>query len=133
MQNKHNLLDARMNISSVLTKYYKNQRLRRRAGNKPNQTQFTKYTKKHEKTSKNTKKCEKTTRFLPLFYGSTISRMRFRPYKPAFYPKSTPKTQFSNFRQFITFILVLISIIFSFSKVLQTQLGIYLESLPHRH
>jgi len=40
MQNKPNLLDAQMNISSVLTKYYENVTLRRRAENKPRQTQF---------------------------------------------------------------------------------------------
>jgi len=40
MQNKANLLDAQMNISSVLTKDYENKPLRRRRENKPNQTQF---------------------------------------------------------------------------------------------
>ncbi len=39
-QNKPNLLDAQMNISSVLTKDYENVPLRRRGENKPNQTQF---------------------------------------------------------------------------------------------
>jgi len=39
MQNKANLLDAQMNISSVLTKDYENKPLRRRGENKPNQTQ----------------------------------------------------------------------------------------------
>ena len=38
-QNKPNLLDAQMNISSVLTKDYENERLCRRGENKPNQTQ----------------------------------------------------------------------------------------------
>ena len=38
MQNKPNLLNAQMNVSSVLTKYYENERLRRRGENKPNQT-----------------------------------------------------------------------------------------------
>jgi len=32
---KANLLDAQMNVSSVLTKYYENERLRRRGENKP--------------------------------------------------------------------------------------------------
>jgi len=40
MQNKANLPDAQMNISSLLTKYYENVPLRRRGENKPNQTQF---------------------------------------------------------------------------------------------
>jgi len=39
MQNKANLLDAQMNVSSVLTKYYENKPLCRREENKPNQTQ----------------------------------------------------------------------------------------------
>ena len=39
MQNKANLLDAQMNVSSVLTKYYENKPLCRRGENKPNQTQ----------------------------------------------------------------------------------------------
>jgi len=39
-QNKPNLLDAQMNISSVLTKDYENVPLCRRGENKPNQTQF---------------------------------------------------------------------------------------------
>ena len=39
-QNKPNLLNAQMNISSVLTKDYENERLCRRGENKPNQTQF---------------------------------------------------------------------------------------------
>jgi len=38
-ENKPNLLDAQMNVSSVLTKYYENVPLRRRGENKPNQTQ----------------------------------------------------------------------------------------------
>jgi len=42
MQNKANLLDAQMNVSSVLTKHYENEHLRRRGENKPNQTQFPK-------------------------------------------------------------------------------------------
>ncbi len=41
-QNKANLLDAQMNVSSVITKDYENVSLRRRGENKPNQTQFTK-------------------------------------------------------------------------------------------
>jgi hypothetical protein len=36
MQNKPNLLDAQMNVSSVLTKDYENIPLRRRGQNKPN-------------------------------------------------------------------------------------------------
>jgi len=40
MQNKANLLDAQMNISSVLTKYYENERLCKRGENKPKQTQL---------------------------------------------------------------------------------------------
>ena len=40
MQNKPNLLDAQMNLTSVLTKYYKNKHLCRRPENKPKQTQF---------------------------------------------------------------------------------------------
>jgi len=40
MQNKANLLDAQMNVSSILTKYYENVPLRRRGENKPKQTQF---------------------------------------------------------------------------------------------
>ena len=35
-QNKANLLDAQMNVSSVYTKYYENVRLHRRGENKPN-------------------------------------------------------------------------------------------------
>jgi len=35
MQNKPNLLDAQMNVTSVLTKYYENERLCRRGENKP--------------------------------------------------------------------------------------------------
>ncbi len=40
MQNKPNLRDAQMNVSAVRTKEYENVPLRRRAENKPNQTQF---------------------------------------------------------------------------------------------
>jgi len=40
MQNKANFLDALMNVSSVLTKDYENEPLRRRGENKPNQSQF---------------------------------------------------------------------------------------------
>ena len=39
-QNKANLLDAQMNISSVLTKDYENELCRKLQKNKPNQTQF---------------------------------------------------------------------------------------------
>jgi len=39
-QNKPNLLNAQMNVSSVITKYYENACLRGREKNKPNQTQF---------------------------------------------------------------------------------------------
>ncbi len=39
MQNKPNLLDAQMNVSSALTKYYENRGLVRRGENKPKQTQ----------------------------------------------------------------------------------------------
>jgi hypothetical protein len=39
MQNKPNLLDTQMTLSSVKTKYYENEYLRRRAKNEPNQTQ----------------------------------------------------------------------------------------------
>jgi len=35
-QNKANLLDAQMNVSPVITKYYENVRLHRRGENKPN-------------------------------------------------------------------------------------------------
>ena len=35
-QNKPNFLNAQMNVSSVLTKYYENVPLRRRGQNKPN-------------------------------------------------------------------------------------------------
>jgi hypothetical protein len=40
MQNKANLLDTQMSITSVKTKYYENKRLCSRGKNKPNQTQF---------------------------------------------------------------------------------------------
>jgi hypothetical protein len=40
MQNKANLLDTQMNISSVTTKEYENKRLFRRPENKPKQSQF---------------------------------------------------------------------------------------------
>jgi len=40
MQNKPNLLDTQMNVTSFLTKYYENVPLRRCGENKPNQTQF---------------------------------------------------------------------------------------------
>ena len=40
MQNKANLLDAQMNVGSVITKYYENERLCTRRENKPKQTQF---------------------------------------------------------------------------------------------
>jgi hypothetical protein len=39
MQNKANLLNAQMNVSSVLTKYYENVPLHRRRENKAKQTQ----------------------------------------------------------------------------------------------
>jgi len=39
MQNKANLLDTQMNVSSVTTKEYENKRLFRCPENKPNQTQ----------------------------------------------------------------------------------------------
>ncbi len=38
--NKANLLNAQMNVSTILTKEYENQRLHGRGENKPNQTQF---------------------------------------------------------------------------------------------
>jgi len=38
MQNKANLLDAQMNVSSILSKYYENVPLRRRGENKPKQS-----------------------------------------------------------------------------------------------
>jgi hypothetical protein len=38
MQNKANLLDTQMNVSSVTTKEYENERLFRRPENKPKQT-----------------------------------------------------------------------------------------------
>ena len=40
MRNKPNLPNAQMNVSSLLTKDYENERLRRHRKNKPNQTQF---------------------------------------------------------------------------------------------
>jgi len=40
MQNKPNLLDTQMNVTSVKTKEYENKRLFRRPENKPNQTQL---------------------------------------------------------------------------------------------
>ena len=40
MQNKANLLDAQMNVSSILTNHYENEPLYRRGENKPKQTQF---------------------------------------------------------------------------------------------
>jgi len=40
MQNKANLLDTQMNVSSVKTKYYENERRCRRRENKPKQSQF---------------------------------------------------------------------------------------------
>jgi len=40
MQNKPNLLNAQMNVSSFITKDYENVHLRGRRKNKPNQTQF---------------------------------------------------------------------------------------------
>ncbi len=39
MQNKPNLLDAQMNVSTVLTRDYENVHLLARRKNKPNQTQ----------------------------------------------------------------------------------------------
>ena len=43
IQNKANLLDTQMNITSILTKDYENEPLRRRGENKPKQTQFFSY------------------------------------------------------------------------------------------
>ena len=40
MQNKPNLPEAQMNVSSVITEDYENIRLHRRRKNKPNQTQY---------------------------------------------------------------------------------------------
>ena len=40
MQNKPNLLDAQMNASSVITKYYENVRFSKLRQNKPNQSQY---------------------------------------------------------------------------------------------
>jgi hypothetical protein len=40
MQNKANLLDTQMSVTSVKTKYYENKRLCSRGKNKPKQTQF---------------------------------------------------------------------------------------------
>ncbi len=40
MQNKPNLLDAQMNVSSVITKHYENKRLADMAKTKPIQTQY---------------------------------------------------------------------------------------------
>ncbi len=42
MQNKPNLLDAQMNVSSILTKDYENETAFALRQNKPNQTQFLK-------------------------------------------------------------------------------------------
>ncbi len=42
MQNKPNLPDAQMNITSVITKYYENKSNWKLGENKPNQTQFLK-------------------------------------------------------------------------------------------
>jgi hypothetical protein len=42
MQNKPNLLNAQMNVSSALTKDYENETAFRLRENKPNQTQFQK-------------------------------------------------------------------------------------------
>ncbi len=42
MQNKPNLPDSQMNVNTVITKDYENERLCRRWENKPNQTQFLK-------------------------------------------------------------------------------------------
>jgi len=44
-----------------------------------------------KKPSKNPKKSQKITRFQPVFYGSTMSTMRFHPHKLIFSPKSTKK------------------------------------------
>jgi hypothetical protein len=40
MQNKANLLDTQINVSSILTKDYENARLYKREKNKPNQSQI---------------------------------------------------------------------------------------------
>jgi hypothetical protein len=40
MQNKPNLLDAKMNVTPLLTNYYENLLLYSLCKNKPNQTQF---------------------------------------------------------------------------------------------
>ena len=67
-QNKPNLLDAQMNISSVLTKDYENVLLRRRGENKPNQTQFQR---------------QKNAEFkvLPLFQKNTGQSSHFAMYR----------------------------------------------------
>jgi hypothetical protein len=41
MQNKANLLNAQMNVTSAITKDYENKPLYGHGQNKPNQTQFT--------------------------------------------------------------------------------------------
>ena len=47
-QNKPNLLDAQMSVSSYITKDYENEPLSRRGENKPNQSQFAGYSNEHK-------------------------------------------------------------------------------------
>ncbi len=68
-QNKANLLDAQMNISSVLTKDYENERLCRLRENKPNQTQFQK-----GRLCRSTEPC--SVLWTP--YGGQVSHFRVR-------------------------------------------------------
>ena len=51
------------------------------------------------------KKSQKNTTFRPVFYGSTMSRMRFRPHKPPFFtkppkkfPPNSPLLKFPTFK-----------------------------------
>ncbi len=85
-QNKPNLMDAQMNISSVLTKDYKNVRLCRRGENKPNQTQSPRprfYPKKQPYPRKNMPKKPyfplNYDNFSPLFFQFCTIDVKFLP------------------------------------------------------
>jgi len=58
-----------------------------------------------KKPSKSMKKSQKIPHFLPVFYGSTISRMRFHPHNPPFPSKSTKKNRQKPIFQFPLFFI----------------------------
>ncbi len=86
MQNKPNLLDTKMIVSSVKTKHYENNRLRTRHKNKPNQTQLVGWASAH--------RFPKSLYEYPACHEAEpkVRAQRARPRIPAGVPKTTVRT-----------------------------------------